>query len=88
MIYLTTLSFIRLCSFKLVQNDEFEKRGEGSGYGLFEVVFRHLIGDTEEDHEISMLRYELVASRIKTEVLINTFVYGLGYGLDGRGSAV
>jgi hypothetical protein len=42
MIYLTTLSFIRLCSFKLVQNDEFEKRGEGSGCGLFEVVYRHL----------------------------------------------
>jgi len=35
MVYLTTPSFMRLCSFKLVQNDEFEKREEGSGYGLF-----------------------------------------------------
>jgi hypothetical protein len=74
MIYITTLPFIRPCSFKLVQNNEFEKRGEGSGYGLFEVVFRHLIGSTEEDHEISISRYELGASRIKTEVSINILV--------------
>jgi hypothetical protein len=51
-----------------------KKREEGSGYGRFEVVFWHLIGGTEEDHEISMSRYELVAFRIKTEMLINTFV--------------
>jgi hypothetical protein len=35
---------------------------KGSGYGLFEVVFCHLIGGTEEDHEISMSRYEIGAS--------------------------
>jgi len=74
MIYITILSFIRPCSFKLAQNDEFEKRGEGSGYDLFEVVFRHLIGGTEEDNEISISRYELGASRIKTEVFINMLV--------------
>jgi len=39
-----------------------KKRGEGSGYGLFEVVFRHLTVGTEEDHEISISRYELGAS--------------------------
>jgi len=77
-IYLTTLSFIRPRSFKLVRNDDFEKRGEGSGCVLFEVVFRHLVGGTEEDHEISVSRYKLGASRIKTEVLINMLVYGLG----------
>lgn len=44
---------------------------EGSGYGLNEVFFWHLSGETDEDHEEILARITGVSAKIQTEHLLN-----------------